>query len=208
MKKIIFCFFILVTSNHHGFSQENPAERPFKKLHFNLSFLPIPTQVLPNQGNYSNFIVGGDIYTKVATNWEAGLTSYHIWLLPEGSNPLRYGQHYFISSIYARYYFTTKPYKFFWDYSFGKGNLCPCSAFNGVNAFKSIRRIGTTEGNYIGTSLGFVLKLSPSITLKPNIKAFYLINQFPETSFHIRPLLTFEFVAQKKLPAVINNPRL
>jgi hypothetical protein len=204
-KTLTFIFLIFFTK---AFSQEESKELPFKKIYLNLSFLPIPHGILPNQTSFVNFMTSIDIYTKFATNWEGGLSSYHLWLTPKERNPFWSSEHFFITTLYARYYFQGNPYKIFLDISVGKGNLCVCDVNLSTSPSNGgIFRINPFEGNFIGTALGINLKISSFITVKPNVRAYYILNDFEAKGIHIRPLLTFQFFLKGESKSVINNPR-
>ena len=189
-----------------SFSQEEPKERPFKKTHVEYSFLLIPNGFILNQSNYVNFTTGINFFTKISERWIGGLTTYGLFFVPSSSDIFTSSQGYHISGLFARYYPHNYFVKYYLEPHLGVGNLCVCSS-NTTYSAGGIVRLNPFEGIYLGAGIGFEIKLSPYLTIKPNIKAFYLFNNEPDKHLHARPFLTFLFKPRPETPPVINNPR-
>ena len=171
-----------------------------------LSFLPIPSGLIPNQLQYANFITGLNIYARFAESWYGGISTYGLFLVPNGQDVFTYSQGYHITSLFARYYPNNSLIKYFIEQHVGVGNLCVCTS---TTAFSNggIIRLKFTEGVYLGAGIGFDMKLTPFIIIKPNLKAFYILNNFEDKAIHLRPFLTFVFLPRFRNQPVIFNPR-
>ena len=207
MKSAIAFLFSILFIVSKGITQHKIIEKPFSKIHTEISLLPIPKNLFIQESAYDDYVTSVGFYTKIANNWYGGLYSYQLLLLLDGANVLEYTQPYFISNLFTRHYFSYQPVKAFWESSFGAGNLCSCRPqFSNIISARGLYRLDKV-GFYMGTAIGLDIRLNNYITLKPNLKAFYLLNNIKDKNVHFRPFLTFEITRKAKLPSVIYNPR-
>ena len=200
----LFCSICIVNT---GITQDNTVEKPFSKIHTEISLLPISRNFFRQQSFYDDYVTSIGFYTKINNNWYGGLYSYQLFLVLDGGDILKYTQPYFISNLFTRYYFSYQPVKAFWESSFGMGNLCACrpQSPNIVSA-RGLYRLDK-PGYYLGAAIGLDIYLNEFISIKPNLKAFYLFNDIKDKSIHFRPFLTFELRRRKNPPPVVYNPR-
>jgi hypothetical protein len=184
------------------FSQEASLRTFLKRVNVDIGLLPIPANLIPGQSNSINFVTNLDLYYKVSNNWAVGVSSYHLWLTLEGTAVFGASQHYNITSIFSRYHHENIPMLYF-DFYAGKGNLCACGSSG------DIYRLNPFQGTYLGLGTGLDIKLNKFLSIKPNLKAFYLLNNLNliNKGIHVRPFLTFQFFFPKENKSVINNPR-
>ena len=201
---VLFCSIFIVSQ---GITQHNVLEKPFSTIHTEISLLPISKNLFIQESAYDDYVTSVGFYTKIANNWYGGLYSYQLLLLLDGANVLRYTQPFFISNLFARHYFSYQPVNAFWESSFGVGNLCSCRPqFSNIITARNLYRLDKA-GFYLGAAIGLDIRINNYVTLKPNLKAFYLLNDIKEKSIHFRPFLTFQITRKANPPSVIYNPR-
>ena len=201
----ILAIIAVLFAEKKGFSQEEPRERPFKKIHVEYSFLLIPSNFIFHQSRYTNFTTGINIFTKFSEQWIGGLSTYSLLLVPSGGD-IRTSQGYHISGLFARYYPPNYFMKYYVEPHLGTGSICVCTS-NTKYSSGGIVRLEPFEGWYLGAGIGFEIQLTSHITMKPNVKAFYLLNDAPDKELHVRPFLTFLFKPYLEMSPIIYNPR-
>lgn len=208
MRKIYCLLFLFILLRYVGFSQQGTNnEHFFQKIYINYHFLPIPKDFISRDARYDHFVTGIDIYIKISDNWYGGISSYHLWLVWEGNRLFYYTQPFFITSIFTRHYFSDYPIKPYWEASIGAGNLCPCPIR--IPGFFLADGLYRTDkpAYHFGAGLGFDIKFTNGMIIRPNIKTFYLLNNIDGKRLHFRPSLSFQFAKRYRQPPVIFSPR-
>ncbi len=205
--KYFIIYFFSIFSLLKGFGQKNSEEKHFQKVYAEFSFLPLPKSFFIQKSFYDDYITEVNLYTKISNEWYGGINSYHLFLVLDGADILKYTQPFFITSLFTRHYTYKSIFNIFLETSFGVGNLCQCRPSSpNIIAARGLYRLDKL-GFHFGSGIGLDIKLNEYITLKPNLKLFYLLNKIQDKNLHIRPFLTFQFPIHKKPPPIIYNPR-